>query len=190
MALLHSVEMHAAIYALVSVVFAAQLIGASRTFRPVLGSRMGILSVPVPLAFAVILFRIRSIELNLWMAAPGCVAQVAALALFVWAGRAVGGRYFSYIFSDDRPRFLCTEGPFAHVRNPFYTSYLLAYGSAVAMFPDAVSFVIVAGMIVYYHAAAIFEERKFLRSEFAAEYAAYMRRTGRFLPKLRRASAR
>ena len=53
------------------------------------------------------------------------------------------------------------------------------------MFPSFGAFGVVAGMIVYFTAAARFEEAKFKRSPLAADYEAFVRRTGRFIPKFR-----
>ena len=39
-------------------------------------------------------------------------------------------------------------------------------------------------MVVYFTAAARHEERKFTRSALAGDYARYIERTGRFLPKI------
>jgi hypothetical protein len=39
-------------------------------------------------------------------------------------------------------------------------------------------------MVMYFTAAAMWEERKFARSAVATEYARYKQRTGRFVPRL------
>ena len=79
--------------------------------------------------------------------------------------------------------FLCTAGPYAYVRNPFYTSYLLTMASTVAIVPTALRALVWSGMVIYFLRAALYEEKKFARSALAAEYARYTQRTGRFLPK-------
>jgi len=114
---------------------------------------------------------------------PGLIVLIASAALFEWARRSVQGRFFSYIYSNDTPQFLWTSGPYAYIRNPFYSSYMLSYFAAAIMFPGVVSFAVVVGMIFYFYAAARHEERKFGRSQLATEYDAYRRRTGRFIPR-------
>jgi protein-S-isoprenylcysteine O-methyltransferase Ste14 len=96
----------------------------------------------------------------------------------------VSGRLFSYIFSSDTPEFICIEGPFAYVRNPFYTSYLLAMLSTAVMWPSLLRFGLVLAMVAYFTGAAMYEEHKFSRSAVATQYASYKARTGRFVPKL------
>jgi protein-S-isoprenylcysteine O-methyltransferase Ste14 len=116
--------------------------------------------------------------------AVACVGLSVALLLFEWARRTVRGRFFSWIFSKDTPTFLCANGPFAYVRNPFYTSYLLTMAATVILQLRLFKVAVFLGMIMYFTAAARHEERKFARSAIAADYARYKERTGRFLPKL------
>lgn len=165
-------------------VFGWQLVGASRTFNPGGGKGSPLASL-ISLAYAALLFNAWLDPLNAWLVALGWLGLLGALALFEWARRTVRGQFFSYIFSDDIPTFLCTAGPFAYVRNPFYTSYLLAMGSTAAMMPTLFRGLVVLAMVIYFRAAAIQEERKFAASGIAADYEAYKQKTGRFIPKLR-----
>ncbi len=179
---------HAFAVWLVAVVLLWQAIGAAGAFTPVglpkLWSRL------IPILFAAILFASAPVQLNSVMVVPGFAGLMGALALFEWARRSVRGRLFSYVFSDDQPGFLWTAGPFAYVRNPFYASYLLTMASANVMLPSVMSVIVLAATTTYFVSAALFEERKFARSPLAAEYEAYKRRTGRFLPRLRRRNRR
>jgi protein-S-isoprenylcysteine O-methyltransferase Ste14 len=90
------------------------------------------------------------------------------------------------VFSQDAPEFLWTRGPFAYVRNPFYSSYLLAGLSVALMFFDYSTLVCQGLLLASARAAARGEERKFLLSRLAGEYRAYASRTGRFLPRVGR----
>jgi protein-S-isoprenylcysteine O-methyltransferase Ste14 len=96
----------------------------------------------------------------------------------------VKGKFFSFAYSNDQPRFLLDRGPYAYIRNPFYTSYLLAYGSAVVLFPGWITAAVFAAMFWILLSAARHEERKFSGSALRFRYEAYKARTGRFLPKL------
>jgi len=165
------------------IVFIWQVVGASITFRPMPGQRGGSpLAQLISLSFVAVLYRGPTVVLNVWLAVLGSIGLLASLLLFEWARRAVRGRLFSYIFSSDTPGFLCMDGPFAYIRNPFYSSYLLAMASAALMMPSLFRGLVVLAMVGYFSAAAIYEERKFARSAVAAEYALYRRRTGRFIP--------
>jgi protein-S-isoprenylcysteine O-methyltransferase Ste14 len=165
-------------------VFWWQLAGASRTFKPG-GTRASPLAELVSLAYAALLIGSWSEPLNLFLVGVGWLGSAAGLALFEWARRTARGQFFSYVFSNDTPTFLCTAGPFAYIRNPFYTSYLLAMASAAVMRPTLFRGLVMLAMVTYFLGAAVYEERKFAASDIAAEYYAYKKRTGRFLPKLR-----
>ena len=173
------------IFALPVLVFIWQVVGAAHTFRPMPGQRgASFLAQLISLAFIGLFYRRDEIELVPWLTVVGVVGLIASLVLFEWARRAVSGRLFSYIFSSDTPEFICMDGPFASIRNPFYASYLLAMLSTAVMWPSVFRFGLVLAMVVYFTGAAMYEERKFARSAVAAEYANYKARTGRFAPRL------
>jgi protein-S-isoprenylcysteine O-methyltransferase Ste14 len=173
------------IFVLPVVVFAWQVIGAAHTFRPMPGQRgASFLAQLISLAFVALFYRRDEVELHTSLTIVGITGLIASLVLFEWARQTVRGRLFSYIFSSDTPAFICAEGPFAYIRNPFYASYLLAMLSTAVMWPSAFRFGLVLAMIVYFTGAAMYEERKFARSAVATAYAAYKQRTGRFIPKL------
>jgi protein-S-isoprenylcysteine O-methyltransferase Ste14 len=168
------------------IVFGWQVIGAGATFRPMPGQRgASPLAQLISFAFVALLVRQQQVDLNIMLVATGAIGLLASLVLFEWARRAVRGRLFSYIFSSDAPEFICRDGPFAYIRNPFYASYLLAMMSTAVMMPSAFRFLVVLAMVAYFTAAAVYEERKFARSPVAAEYAHYKAMTGRFVPRWR-----
>ena len=99
---------------------------------------------------------------------------------------AVRGEELSYPFTSGAPAALICRGPFAWVRHPFYTSYLISW---VAGWIACGQWWLLAPMAVMawlFARAATVEEDAFLDSEMAEEYRAYQRVTGRFLPRLRR----
>ena len=163
-------------------VFVWQIFGAAVIFRRIEGRRGSSLAQVISIAFFA-LYIGPAASPNIWAAAVAWVGSLAALLLFEWARRTIRGQFFSYIFSSDTPAFLCTSGPFAYVRNPFYTSYLMTMASVVAIRPSLLRGLVVLGMVGYFFAAAVFEERKFARSAMAKDYEAYKQRTGRFIPK-------
>ena len=117
----------------------------------------------------------------------GCIALglfALSLALFWSAVAATRARPLTIVFSGDVPKHLVERGPYRFVRNPFYVSYLLCYLAGLVgtgSWPLAVPVVALAAAFAV---AARHEERKFLGSPLAADYRAYMRRTGRFLPRV------
>jgi len=167
------------------VVFFWQVVGASAAFSPVSrGSGSGLISGLISLGFVGLIVGSDASSPHTWLIAAGVLGLIGALALFEWARRSIRGRFFSYVFSSDTPSFLHTRGPFAYVRNPFYTSYLLSMASTALMRPALHRWLIVIAAVVYFHIAAMFEERKFAGSAVAQEYEEYKRRTGRFVPKV------
>ena len=165
-------------------VFLWQAIGATRAFRQVGGEPGSELASLVSFGFVALLINRGTEMVSVGLFAIACVVLAFALLLFEWARRTVRGHYFSWIFSSDTPTFVCASGPFAYVRNPFYTSYLLTMAATVIMLPSVFRAAVFLAMVVYFTAAALHEERKFARSAVAAEYARYKDRTGRFLPGL------
>lgn len=87
-------------------------------------------------------------------------------------------------FDEGLPHDLVTTGPYAHVRHPFYTSYIMLWlGWAISCW-HVFAIVPAIFMVVTFWSAARDEEAKFARTTFAAAYAEYKRNTGRFFPRL------
>jgi protein-S-isoprenylcysteine O-methyltransferase Ste14 len=85
---------------------------------------------------------------------------------------------------DDAPQRLVMHGPYAHVRHPFYSSFLLALLAGLLAAPGALTAVALGWGAIALHATAVREERRLLASAFGAEYRQYRGRTGRFVPRL------
>ncbi len=118
----------------------------------------------------------------------GMALYTASALLYAWAVLTTRRQRLSVAFSGDRPQFLLTAGPYNFIRHPFYAAYLLYWvaGVIAAKEPWLVPTVILMGAC--FAAAALREEAKFADSALAAEYAAYRRRAGMFLPRLIRAA--
>ena len=166
-------------------VYAWQVLGAGYTFRAVKGERASTSGRAwlISVGFIALVANVGDAPVNPLLFALGCACLIAAFVLFEWARRTVRGQFFSWIFSSDTPAFLCSSGPYAYVRNPFYTSYLLTMASPLVMVPSLFRLLVLGGLGIYFEVAARHEERKFARSTLAEEYARYRQRTGRFLPK-------
>ena len=157
--------------------------GAARTFSPAKGEHPSPAMYLFVIAITILISRLFNSRLETRLVIPGLICFVASFVLFEWARRSVRGRYFSYIYSNDTPEFIWTSGPFAYIRNPFYTSYMLSYIGAAMMFPGLTAILVVVGMILFFFLAARLEERKFARSPLAREYEKYRQQTGRFIPR-------
>jgi protein-S-isoprenylcysteine O-methyltransferase Ste14 len=124
------------------------------------------------------------------LAWAGLVLYALAWGLFEWAVRTTRGRPLSFVFAKDLPVHLLTRGPYALVRHPFYTAYLLAWTGGVVMTGQVLLVVPLLVTFGWYNATANFEEAKFAASPLAADYAAYRARTGKFLPASYQLSAK
>ncbi|MGE3174238.1 MAG: isoprenylcysteine carboxylmethyltransferase family protein [Planctomycetota bacterium] len=123
---------------------------------------------------------------------PGAVLQVlglllalAALGLFVHAKRSLG-RHYSPCHDAWLPDAVVQHGVYARIRHPIYTANLaLLAGLAVG---TGSGWLLLDALLVaaFYLPAARREERELAAAH--PQYRDYLARTGRFLPRLRRAA--
>jgi protein-S-isoprenylcysteine O-methyltransferase Ste14 len=85
---------------------------------------------------------------------------------------------------NDAPQHIVTYGAYSRVRHPFYAAFLLALFGALLFCPSLWTLLTLAYGLAIMNYTAAREEQKLAASEFGEEYRAYMRRTGRFFPKL------
>jgi len=108
------------------------------------------------------------------------VASIALIAMTVGSHRIPLALWHQ---DNDAPIELVTWGPYARIRHPFYTSFLLAFAAAVLAFPHAIT----AGCLVYgivvLTVTAAGEERRLSSSELGNAYREYMSVAGRFFPR-------
>ena len=120
-------------------------------------------------------------------AAMACVSVLVAAVGLVLAGCTLGThrrRLALWHQTDDEPEHLVTEGPYARIRHPFYTSYLVCLTGCVLAAPHPVTVAVLLVVAYRLNGTAAREERRFLRSDaFGDRYEAYVRRTGRFIPR-------
>ena len=86
--------------------------------------------------------------------------------------------------AEAAPQSIVTTGPYRLVRHPFYSSFHLTLLAGVAAVPGWLTGVALAAGLVVLRITAIGEERRLLASEFGADYAGYLQRTGRFVPRV------
>lgn len=156
---------------------------AIRTF-----TRIGptLLSLLLGLTFWVMALQARTAEPSGALRFFGFACLITGLTLLEWAAFCIRGRMFSYLGSKDTPEFVFTGGPYAHIRHPFYTCYILTHAGIAMIFPNRVTISVAVFTFVMLWRAAEFEENKFASSPLAEPYRAYMARTGRFWPRFSR----
>ena len=120
-----------------------------------------------------------------WRAPAGLCLHLLAILLFGWAVLTTRQNRPALAFAGDQPARIFRSGPYAYVRHPFYTSYLIFWlGCAVAT-SSLIMLIIFLSLAAIYTVAALGEQRDFSRSALHDEYEAYQRDTGLFWPKLR-----
>lgn len=86
--------------------------------------------------------------------------------------------------NNDAPVHIVTWGAYERIRHPFYASFLLAFLANLLYCPQVISAVCFVYGCVVLNVTAAREERRLASSQFGPEYQEYMRRTGRFIPRL------
>ena len=112
----------------------------------------------------------------------GFVLGLVSIALLMWTEVELG-KQFSPQLQLRQEHQLVTSGPYAHIRHPHYTS-IDGIGLAIALlsanwFFVAFFIITLAGLWL-----RLPKEEQMLKDQFGEAYEAYMRRTGRFLPKV------
>jgi protein-S-isoprenylcysteine O-methyltransferase Ste14 len=116
------------------------------------------------------------------LAITSVVLFVFANVLFWWAYAIVRATPLDFAFSKSNPNFLVKTGPYRWVRHPFYVSYTCAWIAACFATQSPVFVVVPVFMFALYLKAARAEERIFLQSALASEYAQYQWQTPMFFP--------
>lgn len=113
----------------------------------------------------------------------GAMPLAVAFALMGWTLWHNGPGNFSVLPEPRARAKLITSGPYAYVRHPLYTGLML-FGLGCALgWSTAVHWILLAVLVIVLDAKARREER-FLAARFG-DYAAYVERTPRFLPRRR-----
>lgn len=118
-------------------------------------------------------------EVGAWLA---LAAALAGLALIRWTLHTHLRPVSLWHQPDDRPDELVTRGAYAHVRHPFYASFLLILVACALALPHVLTLLALIAGFVQLNRTAAREERRLLEA-FGHHYSEYMRRSGRFLPR-------
>lgn len=149
------------------------------------GAKAGtnLVSIASLLGFFAIIFSIWYGQIYIW-AALGIALQSFSAFLFGWSVGTSGRRTLSLAFGESRSTRLLTEGPYAVVRHPFYTSYIIFWAGGVLVAPAIWTVAALGAMMaIYLHASR--REDEGLARNFPAEFPEWRSRTGAFFPKWR-----
>lgn len=123
-----------------------------------------------------------SLPLPMWLRWIGIGMGVCAGLLLLWTFHNLGRNLTDTVVTRQGAT-LVTSGPYRYVRHPFYLTFALGMiGAALAM---ANWFILLAGLIplAFLVVRTRIEEQK-LVDRFGDEYRDYMRRVGRFVPRM------
>lgn len=123
-----------------------------------------------------------AVPLPAWLRWAGVGLLAAAGVLFIWTFRSLGKNLTDTVVTR-QDHTLVTTGPYRWVRHPFYTS-------AALMIPA--SSLVAANWFFFATGCVVFllpvirtrKEEENLIARFGDDYRNYMRRTGRFVPRL------
>jgi protein-S-isoprenylcysteine O-methyltransferase Ste14 len=114
----------------------------------------------------------------------GAILCGVAVPLLIWTHRTLG-RSYSPELEIQYQHQLINTGPYARIRHPMYTVFILFTLGTV--FITANLFITIFGLLVCILLYPISkQEEQMLITEFGDQYRDYMNQTGRFLPRLRK----
>jgi protein-S-isoprenylcysteine O-methyltransferase Ste14 len=124
-----------------------------------------------------------ALPLPFWMQWFGFFAALAALFLFFRVIRSLG-RNFSTTLTINKDQTLVTQGPYRWVRHPMYTSFVLLWVGY--FFLSTNWFIGLTGVLGFVWAILVRtpKEEQMMIDRFGEGYLAYMKQTGRYLPRL------
>jgi protein-S-isoprenylcysteine O-methyltransferase Ste14 len=144
---------------------------------PLFGGVLAYLVNPASMAWA-------SIALPTWLSAAGAVLGLAAVPFALWVFRTLGKNVSETVLTK-ADHELVTTGPYRWIRHPLYAVGLLLFLSIGLMAANWFILALALTALIAILAIVIPREERELSKRFGGAYAAYARRTGRLLPRVR-----
>jgi len=115
--------------------------------------------------------------------AIGLILAIISIPYVYWVGQTLAN-YYSFTVEIQEDHKLITTGPYHRIRHPMYAAFILFLAAQVLVSDNWLFLAILLAMIPGLY-TRISKEEKMMIEEFGDEYRAYMKRTGRLLPRLR-----
>ncbi len=161
--------------------------------RKKFGIAEGVISFAILGYFASIILYLLNIPWFAWAQIPTYpefirwigVALTLVSVPFLWWIHKTLDRQYSPCLQIKESHLLITEGPYASVRHPMYT-VLNTFSFGVSLLTANFMVLGFALLVIIPFPFLARKEEQMLLETFGEEYTEYMRRTGRFLPRIRR----
>ena len=127
------------------------------------------------------------IRIPVWLRLLGLPVGLAAIVYFVIIHRALG-KNFSPKLRIKKEQTLITTGPYKRIRHPMYVAFILLHIAVFLIVANWIIGVTWNVFIILIIAIRVKPEEKMMEERFGDEYSEYMKRTGRFLPRLNKRS--
>jgi len=124
--------------------------------------------------------------LPFWIRWFGVSLAIVATILVAWTHLALGRQYSAELVIQ-KDHILVTTGPYARIRHPMYTA-LNMFSISMAIITSNLLVLFFAVLVAFIFPWIVREEELMLIETFGEEYREYMRRTGRFFPRIRPSS--
>ncbi len=121
-------------------------------------------------------------EPRLWLSLIGIALMVLGLIVNRMAISALGKFWDKLVIKEDHR--LITEGIYAHIRHPIYTSYILLFTGYVVLFQAPISAVMFVAVLSIWYGSRISLEEAMLIEKFGDAYREYRTHTKRLFPFL------
>jgi protein-S-isoprenylcysteine O-methyltransferase Ste14 len=122
-----------------------------------------------------------------WLRWLGVIGAACSIFLVAWIHRTLG-RQYSAELAIQKEHSLVTTGPYARTRHPMYTALNL-YSFSMALTTSNLLVLLFAVLVIVPFPWIARAEEEMLLETFGEGYREYMRKTGRFFPRLRQRSS-
>jgi protein-S-isoprenylcysteine O-methyltransferase Ste14 len=117
-----------------------------------------------------------------WLRWLGVIGAISSVPLLAWTHRTLGWQYSAEL-AIQKKHALVTTGPYARTRHPMYLTFIM-FSFSTAMTTSNLLVLLFAALVIVPFPWIARKEEEMLLETFGEEYREYMRRTGRFFPRI------
>jgi protein-S-isoprenylcysteine O-methyltransferase Ste14 len=112
----------------------------------------------------------------------GAGLGIVSLPLLFWVHHTLR-EYWSTALQLRKSHSLITSGPYRWIRHPMYSALMLCF-VGLSLVSAVWPFILLVFLSILFFCRVVGREETMMIEQFGNEYRAYMKRTGRFLPRL------